>query len=179
VAAALINFGLRLSIAYFLAEVMLNPNDPRFAGKAIPIRNLVIVGGMSLLFPAMYFLRKRWSRYPFWLDNLYLSIFWLDMAGNSFDLYDRYERFDLIPHFHGTGALAVVLYGAYGLSGLTALGVANGIHALLELQEFLTDVFFQTHNVRGPGDTFGDILVGALATAVYVPVYRRFFGGSR
>ena len=35
------NLALRLSIAYFLAEVVLRPNDPRFAGKAIPIRNLL------------------------------------------------------------------------------------------------------------------------------------------
>jgi hypothetical protein len=39
-----VNAGLRLSIAYFLAEVLLHPDDPRFAGKAIPIRNLIIVG---------------------------------------------------------------------------------------------------------------------------------------
>src|SRR5688572_13305667 len=42
---ALLNVLIRLHVAYFLWEVMANPDDPRFAGKAIPIRNLVIVGG--------------------------------------------------------------------------------------------------------------------------------------
>jgi hypothetical protein len=114
----LLNAGIRLSIAYFMAEVWLTPNDPRFAGKAIPIRNLIVVGGMSLVFPGqhMAWKRRRWRRYPFGLDNLYLSIVWLDMAGNSLNLYDRYFHFDLVRHFHGTGAIAVVLQRALGLS---------------------------------------------------------------
>src|SRR5688572_19584621 len=121
----LLNAAIRLSIAYFLAEVWLRPNDPRFAGKAIPVRNLIIVGGMSLVFPGLHMAwkRRRWGAYPFCLDNLYLSIFWLDMAGNSLNLYDRYLHFDLIPHFHGTGAIAVVLQRALGLSTLGAVGL--------------------------------------------------------
>lgn len=61
-----------MSIAYFLIEVLLNPDGPRFAGKAIPVRNLIIVGSLSLVFPAFYLagkrwgrtVGKRWSRYP-------------------------------------------------------------------------------------------------------------------
>src|ERR687898_2171642 len=93
------NVLLRLSVVYFLAEVLLHPDDPRFAGKAIPIRNLIIVSGLSLLFPALHVVGRRWKAYPVWFDDLYLSIFWLDMAGNSFDLYNRFSAFDLIPHF--------------------------------------------------------------------------------
>ena len=37
-----VNAALRLSIIYFLAEVMAKPDDPRFAGKAIPVRNLIV-----------------------------------------------------------------------------------------------------------------------------------------
>ena len=44
---AVLNVAIRVHVAYFLWEVMAHPDDPRFAGKAIPIRNLVIVGGMS------------------------------------------------------------------------------------------------------------------------------------
>jgi hypothetical protein len=161
---------LRLHIVYFLAEVVLMPEDPRFAGKAIPIRNLVIVGGMSFLFPAVQLFSRRWARYPWGSDCLYLSIFWLDMAGNSFDLYRRYEQFDLIPHFHGTGALAGVLHWAFELRALPALLWANAIHAALEAQEILTDVFFGTRNVRGPLDTVRDIVVGLVGSALYVAV---------
>ena len=95
-AGLILNLFVRITVLYFLGEVLLFPNDPRFAGKAIPIRNFVIVVSLSFLFPVFHFLRRRWSRYPLWLDSLYLSIFWLDMAGNSFDLYDRHRDFDLI-----------------------------------------------------------------------------------
>lgn len=163
----IVNILIRLSIAYFLAEVLRHPDDPRFAGKAIPVRNLIVVGSLSLAFPALRFGRRRWPRYPFWLDNLYLSIFWLDMAGNSFNLYDRYTHFDLLPHMHGTGALAVVLLRALDLSPARAVVAANALHALLEAQELLTDKIAGTHNVRGAWDSEYDLLAGLLGTVLY------------
>lgn len=171
-----LNILIRVSILYFLGEVLLFPDDPRFSGKAIPIRNLIIVLSLSLLFPALYFLKKRWNgstkltikHYPFWLDNLYLSIFWLDMAGNSFNLYDSHFYFDLIPHFHGTGAVSIVLAGAFGLPFLSAVGAGNIIHMLLEAQEYYTDVFFGTHNVRGAFDAVNDLVAGVVGSVIYV-----------
>jgi hypothetical protein len=165
----LLNIAVRLSIGYFLAEVWLKPNDPRFAGKAIPLRNLIVVGGLSLVFPVLHTTWKRrpWRSYPFGIDNLYLSIFWLDMAGNSFNLYDRYLHFDLIPHFHGSGAIAVVLQRAFGLNTLGAIGLANIVHMLLEAQEYYTDVLLGTHNVRGTWDTINDLLAGLAGTVTY------------
>jgi hypothetical protein len=160
------NLALRLSILYFMVEVLRNPNDPRFAGKAIPIRNAIIVTTFTSLFPGLRWVARRWRRYPVWLDNIYLSIFWLDMAGNSFNLYDRYYHFDLFPHFHGTGALAIVLRGL-GMSPLGALGVSNTIHVGLEAQEYYTDVLFGTHNVRGVSDTVNDLTVGVAGTMTY------------
>jgi hypothetical protein len=146
---------------------MRHPDDPRFAGKAIPIRNLVIVSALSLLFPGLHFIGKRWRSYPYWPDNLYLSIFWLDMAGNSFNLYDRYYYFDLIPHFHGTGAAAVALKSALRLPTLSAVGLANMLHVGLEGQEYYTDVLFSTHNVRGLSDSINDLLAGLSGTICY------------
>jgi hypothetical protein len=168
----IVNAALRLAIASFLHEVLRYPNDRRFAGKAIPIRNLVIVGGMSMLVPAMHVALRRWERYPLWTDDLWLSVFWLDMAGNSFDLYDRYTHFDLIPHFHGTGASTVAIGVLSGMSERRALVAGNAAHAALEAQEILTDVFAGTHNVRGPSDTVGDLVAGILGSLVYTRLLR-------
>lgn len=168
------NLLIRLSIFYFLAEVMLFQDDPRFAGKAIPIRNLIIVVTLSLLFPFFHFIKKKWAKYPVWFDNLYLSIFWLDMAGNSLDLYDSYFYFDLFAHFHGSGAFAAFLLGAFNFSALSSILIANLIHGLLEGQEIFTDVFFGTHNVRGSFDTINDMIAGVLGTFVYAGLTYRF-----
>lgn len=170
----IVNILIRLSIPYFLGEVLLFPDDPRFAGKAIPIRNLIIVITLSLLFPFFYFIKKRWKKYPFWMDNIYLSIFWLDMAGNSFNLYDRYFYFDLIPHFHSTAVLAAVLLGAFGWSFWGGIGLANVVHLLLEAQEYYTDVFLNTHNVRGTFDVVNDLVVGVVGTILYGLIFLRF-----
>jgi hypothetical protein len=122
------------------------------------------------VFPVRHLLRRRWGRrerYPFWLDALYLSIFWLDMAGNSFDLYDRYAHFDLLPHAHGPGAATVVVQAALGLPALSAVGVATVLHVLLEAQEYYTDVLAGTHNVRGVADTVNDLLAGLVGAGLY------------
>ena len=169
-AAFLLNVALRLSLAYFLFEVLRFPNDRRFTGKAIPIRNIFIITVMSSFLPLLHLKRKERTAYPFGLDNLYLSVFWLDMAGNSFDLYDTHYYFDLIPHFHGTGAIAAVLKRLFGLPALSAIGLANALHLLLEAQEYYTDVLLGTHNVRGVSDTVNDLVAGLLGTGVYTGI---------
>jgi hypothetical protein len=173
VAGFALNALLRASIAGFLVDVLRHPHDKRYEGKAIPVRNLVIVGSLSLVFPLLAIQKRRqprWRRYPVWTDNLYLSIFWLDMAGNYLDLYDTYTHFDLIPHFHGTGSLAAVLLRAFDLSPLAAIGATNFLHTLLEAQEFGTDMICGTHNVRGVWDSAGDLSSGFLGTLLYVGI---------
>jgi hypothetical protein len=114
---------------------------------------------------------KKWSKYPYLIDNIYLSLFWLDMAGNSFNWYDTYPYFNLFPHFHGAGATALLFFGFFGLSALGSAGLSNIIHTLLEAQEYYTDVFGGTHNVGGLDDTINDLLAGILGMVVYLMAY--------
>ena len=58
---------------------------------------------------------------------------------------------------------------------IMGVGFANVIHMLLEAQEYYTDVFFGTHNVRGTFDVVNDLLVGVLGTIVYGLLYLYFF----
>lgn len=178
-----LDVAVRLAIVYWLAEAWLLRDDPRFAGKAIPERNTVIVGLLSLLIPALW-VRARAPRpaFPVGLDLVYLSIFALDMGGNSFDLYARYRYFDLIPHFHSTGAFSLVAAawwvsrrdaaGAAAHRGLlettlAAAGVATMVHVVLEAQEYYTDVLAGTINVGGVADTTNDLAVGLLGALLY------------
>lgn len=162
----LVNALLRLSMVAVLLEARLRPDDHRYAGKAIGTRGLVMLP-LSLLVPLAHLLRPRRARYPVWTDNLWLSIHVLDLAGNHFDLYDRYRYFDAIPHAHGTGAATIVVAELLDLPALSAVGVAQVAHIGLEAQEYYSDVWFGLHNVRGTWDTVNDLLTGAAGSAAY------------
>jgi hypothetical protein len=73
----------------------------------------------------------------------------------------------MIPHTHGAGAGAIVLKRLFHLPTLSAVGLANMLHILLEAQEFYTDEWFGTHNVRGVFDTVNDLLSGLVGTVAY------------
>lgn len=167
----LANALLRGTIVAVLGEALVRPSDHRFAGKAIGTRGAVMIP-LSLLVPLVHSLRSR-GRYPIWTDNLYLSIFALDLVGNHFDLYDRYRHFDAIPHAHGTGAATVVLAELLDLPPLSAVGLAQLAHIGLEAQEYYSDVWFGLRNVRGTWDTVNDLLAGAVGSAAYAAVLSR------
>jgi len=165
--AALFNIGLRVAILVFTIDALVNAGDPRFAGKALGPRNVGIFVGLSMLFPILHLIYKRWQRYPFWHDALYLSIFWLDMAGNSLNLYNSVEWWDHIPHFHGPGALSMVLMGSFGLAALPAAGLSTILHVVLEIWEYWGDVLLGTHNVKGIADSINDLAYGIAGMLVY------------
>jgi hypothetical protein len=170
---ALFNIGLRVAILAFTVDALVNAGDPRFEGKALGPRNVGILVGLSMLFPILHFIYKRWQRYPFWHDVLYLSIFWLDMAGNSLNLYNSVEWWDHIPHFHGPGALSMVLMGAFGLAALPAAGLATILHVVLECWEVYGDVLLGTHNVRGLMDSINDLSFGIAGMLLYTFIASR------
>jgi hypothetical protein len=167
----LVNALLRGTMLAILGEALLRPKDHRFAGKAIGTRGLVMIP-LSIVVPVLHGLRGR-DRYPIWTDNLYLSIFVLDLLGNHLDLYDRYRYFDAIPHAHGTGAATVVLAELLDLPPLSAMGLAQLAHIGLEAQEYYSDVWFGLHNVRGTWDTINDLLAGAVGSAAYAAALAR------
>jgi len=112
----------------------------------------LVILPLSLLLPALYLTRRRGEPYPFWMDNLYLSIFAFDLAGNLFDLYNSYRHFDLLPHAHGTGAATVLLAWLLRKPMLSAVGLATVLHVGLEAQEYYSDLLFGLANVRGTWD---------------------------
>ena len=136
----LCNAGLRLFMLAILGEALRKPEDPRYRGKAIGTRGLVMIP-LSLVVPIKHAVLRGGSRpYPVWTDNLWLSIFALDLLGNHFDLYDRYRYFDALPHAHGTGAATIVAAELGDLPVLSAVGAAQIGHIALEAQEYYSDV---------------------------------------
>jgi hypothetical protein len=165
----LVNLALRAAIAAMTATVLRAPtNDHRFAGKGIGPRVLIVGLPATLAVPLIWAARgARRGPYPVGVDSLYLSMYALDLAGNVFDLYDGYRHFDLIPHAHGAGAMTVFAAWALDVPPLSAVGVAQVGHVLLEAQEYSSDVLLGTHNVRGTWDTVGDLLAGVVGSLAY------------
>jgi hypothetical protein len=170
------NAGLRVFMLAILGEALRKPDDPRYRGKAIGTRGLVMVP-LSLVVPTKHaVLRSGAHPYPVWTDNLWLSIFALDLLGNHLDLYERYRYFDALPHAHGTGAATVVAAELADLPALSAVGAAQIGHIALEAQEYYSDVAFGLRNVRGPWDTVNDLLAGAAGSLVYAGLLRWWRG---
>jgi len=176
-AGAALNVLLRLGIVLMSIDAIVHGSDQRFAGKSLGPRDVIISFGFAMVFPLFWRLRYRkrqWGEYPWWYDDLYLSIFFVDMLGNSLNLYNLWLEWDHIPHSHGPGALAVVLAGAFGFPILTAVGLATLLHVVLEIQEFYGDVLLGTHNVRDLQDQMNDLLSGVIGVIVYGIVWWRW-----
>ena len=168
---AVVGVGLRVGMAAMVRQVLrAGPDDLRFVAKGIGPRAAVLVPAVSVAVPVVWLVSRR-GPYPVWVDDLLLSIVAFDLAGNVFDLYDRYLHFDLLPHAHGTGALTVIIAGATGLPTARAAAFATAGHTLLEVQEIASDVLFGYRNVRGWWDTAGDLAAGAVGTVVYGLAY--------
>ncbi|HET9347165.1 MAG TPA: hypothetical protein VFO05_15850 [Candidatus Limnocylindrales bacterium] len=182
-----VNVVLRASMLAMLAAVTrAGRDDPRYVGKGIGVRFGLVAMPSSLLVPALW-LRGRGRRraaglrpdpYPFWMDDLWISLLALDLAGNVLDLYDRYTHFDLIPHAHGTGALTVTVAWLLRLPPRRAVAVASVLHGLLEVQEYASDKAFGFRNVRGWWDVAGDLSAGAVGSVAYAIAYEHLVRGS-
>lgn len=166
-----LNIFLRASLIFFTLDSIINAGDDRYAGKGLSIRNVIIVLVFSLVFPALYFVWHKWKSYPMGFDNLYLSIFWLDMFGNFIDFYNVVDFWDTLPHIHGPGALALVFRALGRRSVLESTGTSTMLHVGLEVQEYLGDVMFGSQNVQGAGDTAHDIACGLIGCWAYVGAY--------
>jgi hypothetical protein len=167
---ALVNVAIRWGMLAMLRHVTAaGEDDPRFRAKGIASRARLIVPLSQATVPVVW-LRRR-GPYPVWTDDLYLSIVALDLAGNVFDLYDRYTHFDLIPHAHGSGAITVFFAWAFRAPMWSAVGMATVGHVLLEVQEYASDVAFGYRNVRGTWDVIGDLGAGIVGTATYAIPY--------
>jgi hypothetical protein len=176
--ALALDVALRLAILVFAADSWLDPDDGRYEGKNLGGRNVFILV-FTLLLPFYHLARREWSRYPVWWHVLYLSVFAFDMGGNFFGLYDGTSGFDHLAHFHGPGALAVVLAAAFGFGAIAAAGLTTMLHTALEVQEFYADVYAGTRNVRGLFDSMNDLTAGLLGVGIYLVLYYRLRGRAR
>src|SRR5262245_6217837 len=152
-------------------------DDPRFVGKGIGVRFAAVALPATMLVPAAWLAARAHGRdvpYPASVDALYVSLFALDLAGNVFDWYDGYKHFDLIPHAHGGGAIAVLFAWLFQMPVSNAVRWSIAGHVLLEAQEIASDKVFGLRNVRGWWDVAGDLSAGVVGAVAYGAAYQRW-----
>jgi hypothetical protein len=173
----LLDVALRAGMLAMLGAVLrAGRDDPRYRGKGIGVRFTAVALPATMLVPAVWVgarLRGRRAPYPAGVDAMYVSLFALDLAGNVFDLYDRHKHFDLIPHAHGGGAIAVLFAWLFRMPTSDAVRWSITGHVLLEAQEIASDKVFGLRNVRGWWDVAGDLGAGVVGAVVYAAAYQR------
>ena len=167
---AIVNILLRVAILAMSVDAIVSSGDPRFAGKALAPRDVIISFGLAMLFPLFWKLRyskQEWQEYPWWFDSLYLSMFAFDMAGNSLGLYNSFTgAFNNVTHTYGNGAIMIVLAGAFGFTTLEAMGLATILHLILQIEEYYGDKFLGTHNIVGMEGEYQQFIGGLIAVTV-------------
>jgi len=180
--AAIVNVALRASMLVMLGRVIrAGPDDHRFVGKGIGVRFTAVALPATMLVPAVWAAARARGRpvaYPWSVDALYVSLFALDLAGNVFDWYDGYKHFDLIPHAHGGGAIAVLFAWLFRMPVDDAVRWSIAGHVLLEAQEIASDQIFGLRNVRGWWDVAGDLGAGVVGAVAYGAAYEQLIRES-
>jgi hypothetical protein len=172
---SVVNVALRAGMLAMVGEVLrAGRDDPRFVGKGIGVRFTAVALPATMLVPSVWWRRRHDVPYAAGIDALYVSLFTLDLAGNVFDWYDSYRHFDLIPHAHGGGAVAVLFAWLFRMPASHAIGWSIAGHALLEAQEIASDKAFGLRNVRGWWDVVGDLGAGVVGAVAYAAAYERW-----
>jgi hypothetical protein len=171
--SSVVNIALRAGMLAMVGVVLrAGRDDPRFAGKGIEVRFTAVALPATLVVPAVWWPRRHEVPYPAGVDALYVSLFTLDVAGNVFDWYDTHKHFDLIPHAHGGGAVAVLFAWLFCMRTSEAVAWSIAGHALLEAQEIASDKAFGLRNVRGWRDVVGDLGAGIVGAVAYGAAYQ-------
>jgi hypothetical protein len=164
-----VDVALKLAVVGQLLLAVVGPDLERFEGKAMEARAIVYPLAM-LVVPAVWLLlrRRRTVEYPYTLDILWTLPFFIDVTGNTANLYDTVDWWDDLNHFVNWG----ILVAAFGqllirlpLTRLTAAGLAIGFGAvtaiLWEFAEYVGFIHANEEELRTAyKDTLGDLALG-------------------
>ena len=179
---AWIDVALKAALIGQLAVAVAWPDLPQFEGKAFAGR-LLAYPVLMLLVPAAWALAHRRDRGPLpWTAFALLMLpFFIDVTGNTLDLYDRIGWWDDANHLVNWFFLALgagLLLARGGVRPRWALGLlVAGVGALLavgwEVGEWATFIRHGTELDTAYTDTLGDEVLGCLGAAVAGAVVAR------
>jgi hypothetical protein len=172
---AWVDLGLKLAVVGQLLFAVAGPDLPQFEGKAMGARTIVYPLAL-LVVPAVWWLvrRRRRVEYPYALDILWTMPFFIDVTGNTANLYDRISWWDDLNHFVNWGILVSAfcqLLLRLPVGRLEAAGLAVGFGAvtavLWEFAEYVGFIHANEEELRTAyTDTLGDLALGLSGSVV-------------
>jgi hypothetical protein len=164
-----IDVALKVALVGQLLFAVARPDLPQFEGKAMAGRAIVYPLAV-LVVPAVWLVVRRGRRveYPYALDILWTLPFFIDVSGNTANLYDSVGWWDDLNHFVNWG----ILVAAFGqllirlpVGRISAAGLALGFGAvtaiLWEFAEYVTFIRNNENELRTAyTDTLGDLALG-------------------
>jgi hypothetical protein len=175
-----VDVALKLAVVGQLLLAVVGPDLEQFEGKAMEARAVVYPLAMLVVPVAWLILRhRRPVEYPYALDILWTLPFFVDVTGNTANLYDTVGWWDDLNHFVNWG----ILVAAFGqllirlpLTRLVAAGLAIGFGAvtaiLWEFAEYVGFIHANEEELRTAyKDTLGDLalgLSGSIAAALVI-----------
>ena len=158
-----VNIAAKVLLVALLLYAVVNPEMPRFAGKAMGIR-AVLYPLATLLIPLGWVLKGRPRPYPHAADTLLAMPFLIDVGGNVANLYDTLVWFDDGAHaltwmflVFAVGALFLRLRLAPWITAALCIGFGSVTHVLWEILEYLIMISGRTGLHLTYGDTVGDL----------------------
>lgn len=169
--AAVLNLTLKGTLLALIVFYLAAPGLDQFSGKVMPLRAALFPIAAALI-GLLWMARGRPQPYPHGLDGLVTTACLVDFGGNAAQGYST-QWFETAVHFTNM----IVLGAAFGLAlahlGLPrgvlagmALGLANVLHTLWEITEYLIDATLGADlDVTNEG-IIRDLVAGLLGSAV-------------
>jgi hypothetical protein len=170
-----LDVALKAGVVGQLVFAVARPDLPQFEGKAMAGRAIAYPLALLVVPAVWWFLRRRRRlEYPYDLDILWTLPFFIDVTGNSADLYDRIGWWDDANHFVNWG----ILVASFGrllvrlpVGKLAAVGLAIGFGVLTavlwEFSEYITFIRANEEELRTAyTDTLGDLALGLAGSLV-------------
>lgn len=177
--------GFVLTLALFAATAaqlliaVLLPALPQFSGKAFGAR-LVVYPVLMWLAPAWWFATGRHAGRrgtPWTAFALIMAPFFIDVTGNTLDLYDTLWWWDDVNHLVNwallLGGVGMLLDRALAgrdtprwLVALAIIGLGALIAVAWEVGEWFAFIRFGTELATAYTDTLGDLVLGTLGGAI-------------
>ena len=164
-----LDVALKLAVVGQLLFAVARPDLPQFEGKAMAARAIVYPLALLTVPAVWWFLRRRGRvEYPYTLDILWTLPFFVDVTGNTANLYDRIAWWDDLNHFVNWGILVSAfcqLLLRLPVGRLEAAGLAIGFGAvtavLWEFAEYVGFIHANEEELKTAyEDTLGDLALG-------------------